>query len=497
MKKILFLISTIFLLAACSSDDEVLLAPLVSGVEDAYTILEDAKLALNPNIENGENATILWYIDGDGVAKTESYIFQQSKAGEYNVELKVVNEGGVIEKTISITVGAKNIVIEGTAHTLIPVSLPDYMKEIENIKWGEITADTKLYRFSNNPVLAETPFFIAAVPGEYVMQANWGEVDGTVTFIIAESETTPSAYIAKIFDYFPAPGQFVNKMPKYEEGDSHDDMVAKAANALVGENTSMITLGGWGGYVTIGFDHTIVNVAGKKDFRIEGNAFGSNANPDDNAPFGGSCEPGIIMVSYDANGNGEPDDEWYEIKGSGNFTAENENWYQKAVDNGNDVNTYRDFEMTYYKPTDESTAPGEDYIRWTNNKGGEGYKEKNAFHRQSYYPLWKSEDKITFDGIRLAQNGVDESGQGSYFVLYAFKYGYVDNFPNRDDRAAIDIDWAIDKDGNKVNLPGINFVKIYNGVDQENGWLGEVSTEVSKGYNLHLLDMSIDTITEE
>ena len=93
MKKILFLISTIFLLAACSSDDEVLLAPLVSGVEDAYTILEDAKLALNPNIENGENATILWYIDGDEVAKTESYIFQQSKAGEYNVELKVVNEG--------------------------------------------------------------------------------------------------------------------------------------------------------------------------------------------------------------------------------------------------------------------------------------------------------------------------------------------------------------------------------------------------------------------
>ena len=52
MKRILFLISTIFLLAACSSDDEVLLAPLVSGVEDAYTILEDAKLELNPNYTN-------------------------------------------------------------------------------------------------------------------------------------------------------------------------------------------------------------------------------------------------------------------------------------------------------------------------------------------------------------------------------------------------------------------------------------------------------------
>ena len=199
------------------------------------------------------------------------------------------------------------------------------------------------------------------------------------------------------------------------------------------------------------------------------------------------------MVSYDANGNGEPDDEWYEIEGSGNFTAENENWYQKAKDNGNDINTYRDFQMTYHKPTVEEPANIAEYIYWTNNKGEEGYKFKHAFHRQSYYPLWINDDKITFDGIRLAENGVDESGQGNYFVLYAFKHGYVDNFPNNDDKSSIDIDWAIDKDGNKVNLPGIDFVKIYNGVDQENGWLGEASTEVSRGSDLHLLKKSIDS----
>ncbi len=307
-----------------------------------------------------------------------------------------------------------------------------------------------------------------------------------------------SPYISKVFEYNPAPGQFVNTMPQYEEGDTYDDMVAKAATALVGENTSMITLGGWGGYVVFGFDHTVLNVAGKKDFRIEGNAFAN------------SSEPGIVMVSYDVNGNGKPDDEWYEIKGSANFTAENEEWYQLALEKGSDMKTYRNYEMTYHKPKSETPdeiaqeepevgdggAYIKNYIHWTNNIGKEGYKAKNKTHRQSYYPLWINDDKIIFSGIRLAQNSFDESGKGDNFSLKSFNYGYVDNHSNIDDQSAIDIDWAIDRDGNNANLPGINFVKVYTGVDQENGWIGENSTEVGRGTDLHLLGKSIDTIKE-
>ena len=483
------------LFTSCKDDDEVVQAPIISGVEDAYTILEGTKLELNPTIENGINVTYIWQLDDKEIAKTQSYTFSESNPGDYKLVLKVVNDGGVAEKAISIVVGAKDFVIEAVAHTLKVLEIPEYMKGNGAVKWEVLDATSELFRFSEM-TKEQAPMFIAAEAGEYLLQVTSGDIKGEIKIIVAKAATDPSPYFANAFDYLPAPGQFVNKLPKYEEGNTHEDMVAKVADALVGENTSMITLGGWGGYVTMGFDHTIVNVPGKKDFRIEGNAFGANQNPDPNAPFGGSCEPGIIMVSYDVNGNGEPDDEWYEIKGSGNFTAKNESWYQKAIDNGNDVNTYRDFEMTYHKPTDEAIAPGNDYIYWTNNKGDEGYKTKNAFHRQSYYPLWKSEDKITFDGIRLAENGIDESGQGSYFVLYAFGFGYADNFPSRDDRAAIDIDWAIDKDGNKADLPGIDFVKIYNGVDQENGWLGEASTEVARGSDLHLLGVSIDTIGE-
>ena len=110
---------------------------------------------------------------------------------------------------------------------------------------------------------------------------------------------------------------------------------------------------------------------------------------------------------------------------------------------------------------------------------------------------------MTFQGIRLAQNALNEGkyvpgiNEGNvYYVLYAFRYGYVDNRPNLDDLSAIDIDWAIDKNGNKVSLPGIDFVKIYNGINQENGWLGECSTEVDQGMDLHMLGYSIDTIKE-
>ena len=38
----------------------------------------------------------------------------------------------------------------------------------------------------------------------------------------------------------------------------------------------MISLGGYGGYVIFGFDHTVINVKGKKDFMILGNSFYSD-----------------------------------------------------------------------------------------------------------------------------------------------------------------------------------------------------------------------------
>lgn len=313
---------------------------------------------------------------------------------------------------------------------------------------------------------------------------------------VVDTPEGATPYVTKVLDYMPAVGQFTNKLPAYVEGDTQEDMNQKVLKAIGHNQKGMITLGGYGGYVVVGFDHTIRNVTGKRDFRVLGNAFYANANPDPNAPEGGSCEPGIIRVAYDANKNGMPDEhEWYEIAGSSHVNPAQEPWYEKIKQAGFDVNLYRDYEITYHRPAKEPASKEEwdTYIRWEDNQGHDGYKVKNQFHQQPYYPLWAPGDKLTFRGTCLPQNAVDESGQGRYFVLYKFLYGYADNEVNDKADAAIDISWAVNAKGQYVDLPGVDFIQVYTGVNQENGWLGECSTEITGVEDLHLLKVDMDT----
>ncbi|MDE6308679.1 MAG: cell surface protein, partial [Muribaculaceae bacterium] len=215
--------------------------------------------------------------------------------------------------------------------------------------------------------------------------------DFTVTVLHEEVEYSP--YISRVYEYCPAPGQFVNEMPRYERGDTYADMLKKAEESISGTNDIMITLGGYGGYVTFGFDHTVINVPGEKDFQIWGNAFYELTNPD---ARGGSAEPGIVMVSYDENCNGLPDDEWYELAGSEYYKSE----------------TLHNYHITYARPSDNHTPVEDDdgyldditYIKWEDSEGVTGYIAKNIFHSQSYFPEWISDNQLSFSGSRLAPN---------------------------------------------------------------------------------------------
>lgn len=298
----------------------------------------------------------------------------------------------------------------------------------------------------------------------------------TVNVLHEEVEYSP--YIASVYEYRPAPGQFVNLMPQYEDGDTEESMRKKAEECISGTNNIMITLGAYGGYVTFGFDHTVMNVPGEKDFLIQGNAFYSDI-PSYGNEKGGSSEPGIVMVAYDTNMNGKPDDEWYELAGSE---------YNASA-------TIHGYRIVYYRPNSDKepspditgTITDQTYIPWEDNQGSSGYVAKNMYHSQSYYPLWLKDDELVFEGTLLPPNGKDESGFGTYWVLYAYPWGYVDNQPNEEeDLTSFDIDWAVDGDGNPVHLPGVDFVRVYTGVNQYCGWLGETSTEISHARDLHI-----------
>ena len=228
------------------------------------------------------------------------------------------------------------------------------------------------------------------IPGEYqlLLEVEQGALSFeypypetiAVTFdgiTVPSEEATP--YITKVFEYLPAVGQFTNDLPKYAEGDTQEIMNQKALAMIGGKGNGMISLGGFGGYVTVGFDHTIENVKGKRDFRVIANAFYAAANPDPDAPVGGSCEPGVIMVAYDSNKNGKPDEwEWFEISGSAHKDPTKELWYDKAVKAENDVRLIPNYEITYYRLEKEPENPNEpEYIRWEDNQGKSGYKVKN------------------------------------------------------------------------------------------------------------------------
>jgi hypothetical protein len=297
-----------------------------------------------------------------------------------------------------------------------------------------------------------------------------------------------SPYLARVYDYVPAPGQNVNVVPEYPAGATAAQMAAVAAEQLCGAQTpGMVTLGAFGGYITVGFDHPVVNVAGDYDFKIFGNAIVS-----DIYSGGGSSEPGIVMVSVDTNGDGLPNDPWYELAGS---------------DYGLD-STVRGYQITYYRPDENKTrVPDADdpsindatYIKWTTNNAGEpqGYVPRNVYHSQSYWPQWLDRDQLTFTGTRLAKNAENKgTTTNPYFVLYFRDWGYADNLPNATD-PGFKIDWAVDDQGRHVDLTHIDFIRVYTGINQYCGWLGETSTEVCGGLDLHPDAAGITTVAAD
>ena len=285
---------------------------------------------------------------------------------------------------------------------------------------------------------------------------------GTTT---PDPEVKQSPYIAKIFEYKPAPGQFIND-PSY-------GTLAKA-NTLIGTvDNGLLSLGGFGGYVVFGFDHPIKNESGH-DLGIFGN------------PLIGVgmewSEPGIVCVMQDLNKNGLPDDgEWLELAGSEYASSE----------------TIKNYKITYYKPT-----AGED-IKWTDNKGGTGYLLKNGFHLQGWYPLWYTANEVSFEGT-LLKNTLKEGG---IITNAAFGFGYTDSgsaeYLKLQDELGrgyntFDIDSAVNASGQKVALTSIDFIKVYTAQNcngnpyhpvtdnPRSRYLGEVSTEIGGAIDIRL-----------
>ena len=276
-----------------------------------------------------------------------------------------------------------------------------------------------------------------------------------------------SPFCNKVYEYTPAPGQFINetKTGGFDGTQTTAESACAYAEARFASDF-WVSLGGFGGYIIVGFDHSISN-SGDYDIAILGNS------------FSGSSEPGVVWVMQDENGNGLPDDTWYELAGSETGKVE----------------TIQNYAVTYYRPG-EPQKP----VQWSDNLGNSGEIDYlKQFHRQDYYyPLWIEADSYTLTGTCLAARNFDASENGTYWVNAEYDWGYVDNFSPIDrltdnDNANAEananhfkISNAIDANGKTKHLEFIDFIKVQCAVNAKSGWLGEISTEVLGFRDLHI-----------
>ena len=262
----------------------------------------------------------------------------------------------------------------------------------------------------------------------------------TITTVREEFPTS------KVLEYTPAPGQFINStlagFPQ-EPISSPEEAAAYASARLTrggvpdsGTETvtyGFVSLGGWGGYIILGFDEPVPNSGGAEyDLYVTGNS------------FNGSSEPGIVSVAQDTDGDGSPAGEtWYELKGS------------------EEARVTRGYEVTYTAQEDGSVA-------WTDNRGGKGTIER-TIHTQSYIPAWVGE--LTYTGTRLPDNVAPDEQTGIY-DMQAFAWGYADNSSTIDGAGSKNrfrIANAVDREGNPVDLRQIDFIRIQTGVNCKAG----------------------------
>ncbi len=253
---------------------------------------------------------------------------------------------------------------------------------------------------------------------------------------------TSSDYISEVFEYVYAPGQHANLTLESDKL----NFIGTPSN-----DKGFLYLGGFGGFVIAGFNHDVKNNEGA-DFEVY-------------ALQGASPEPAVVYVMQDKNGDGQPNETWYELKGN-QFS-----------------NSKRNYWLRYYKALSDINN-----IKWKDSDGMKG-ELISGYGKTSSSKWWWSHttnDSITFYGTRLPNSYENSSNAGAELWTVPagrFTWGYAENMKGFDFDAEmgankLDISNAIDSLGNEVNLPTIRFIKVQTGVFQQAGWMNEVSSEV-------------------
>lgn len=290
-------------------------------------------------------------------------------------------------------------------------------------------------------------------------------------------------FATRVVDFRPAPGQFVNNPTFNDPSRALGPPVG--GSTISADNTSVVSLGGFGGSMTLAFDHPLPNRPASQtnprglDAIIFGNAVFVGSNP--NRRF---AECAVIEVSRDANANGLADDPWYLIPGShlGSPAA----LTTKTWDSDTNDATYPPANAAWLPwwapplaPTPSTfVTPGfalPDLFNTTvlNNPNGTAATTEGVWGYADQTPT-------LLLGDLNADNIVDNAAQSpETFYTVPDDPFMVGVSPGSGGGDAIDFSWAIDPvSGAPARLDAIDFLRLRTGSDFIAGPVGELSSEI-------------------
>ncbi len=284
-------------------------------------------------------------------------------------------------------------------------------------------------------------------------------------------------FAVRVIDYSPAPGQFVNN-PAFNDP-------TRALGPPVGggtinpDNSKLVTLGGFGGSITLAFDHTILDDA-HHPFGMDAIVFGNATwvGGDPNRRF---AECAVIEISRDANGNGIPDDPWYVIPGShlGNPSSR---FFTQTWDDATNDPTFPPSNPLWLPPGRHGTWTTSGYLLPDDpfalgpvlaNPNGPGATVEGVFGYADCSPVLILGDTV---GDNTVHDGTLTPGR---FYTVPDDPLAVGVTPGSGGGDAFDIASAVDPvTGQPAHLAGFDFIRITTAVDHVDPIFGEVSAEI-------------------
>ena len=440
---------------------------LAAGADRRIEVLAGKPCEVLCSVGGADEVEYEWLLDGESVSREGSLCVQIDQIGEYPLKVRVTAEDGSDEASATLCVvenfsrklqllplatngkPARRYVSLGRELLLRPMA-ENFLEP--TFEWqinGETAGNESILRYAPEAEGVSVVSLVVTDADGLTLQAEVEVECCAAEGSFMRAPTAESAMACnRVFEYSPAAGQFINEDKSGFAGQSSADEAVTYAAARLAKGL-YVSLGAWGGYLVAGFDHSVADGEGY-DIVIAGNM------------HEGSSEAGIVWLSQDTNGNGLPDDEWYELRGS-EYDA---------------PTTLRDYAVTYYAPA----ADGMD-ILWRDNRGATGRIARVDAHKQaSYYPAWADKSSFTLYGTRLESRTTLDSVTGNY-VNAPFAWGYADNlgsdlYGDSGKSNGFDIANAVAADGSPANLQYVDFVKVQSAINTTAGHLGEISTEL-------------------